>query len=131
MSDIKTLVGFLKEKIKDIDDEKRMLENILSSSKFKLLKFGADWCGPCVAIKPVVKKFVEDLEGKIDFFDIDIGDKERKNEKLASVFQVNGIPRFVVLNEKNETVFSDSGTLAFQNIKRNIDKILNGEKVDD
>ncbi len=44
---------------------------VQDSQGVKILKFGADWCGPCKAMKPVLEGAAED-NPDIDFFDIDV-----------------------------------------------------------
>ena len=57
-----------------------------------LLKFGADWCGPCQALKPELAK-VERSDLPIRVFQVDTD----QAPELAAVFEVQGIPRMLLI----------------------------------
>lgn len=58
----------------------------------KVLMFSASWCGPCKAAKPVFNQLKESAQG-VDFQVIDIDE----NHKLATDYNISGVPTFVVL----------------------------------
>lgn len=58
----------------------------------------ADWCGPCVAMKPVVKAAAEELEGVVKFGLLDI-DAENA---VAQKFGVMSVPTFILFRAGKE-----------------------------
>jgi thioredoxin 1 len=64
----------------------------------ELIDFYADWCGPCVKMKPIFTEIEPTYEGKIAFKTVDV---EADPDKAAK-FGVLGIPTFVVLKEGQE-----------------------------
>jgi thioredoxin 1 len=55
----------------------------------KIIKFSADWCGPCKVYKPNYKKFADEVSGKgIDVLDLDVD----TNSDEASKYGVRSIP---------------------------------------
>ena len=63
------------------------------SNKSCLVKFGADWCGPCKAIKPALEKV--ETEMGIDVYDVDI---DIHNEVAAS-YGIRSIPTTMAFKE--------------------------------
>lgn len=57
-----------------------------------LIKFYADWCAPCHAIAPVLKKVCEELS--ISLLEIDI----EQNPHLVDQFSVRSIPMVVAIS---------------------------------
>lgn len=71
----------------------------------KVIKFSADWCGPCKVYKPNYKKFAEEVSGKgIDVLDLDVD----KNSDEASKYGVRSIPLTVFIKD-GEVVDKISG----------------------
>lgn len=68
----------------------------------KIIKFGADWCGPCKAMKPQMEKFKKLIqESNIEVLDLDIDAEE--NVELAQQYGVRSIPYTVFIkNDKLE-----------------------------
>ena len=63
-----------------------------------MVKFSAQWCGPCKAVAPIIEK-MEPSYPKITFVDVDV-------DKLSSVaqrFSVTSIPTFVFMSSGTET----------------------------
>lgn len=63
----------------------------------KVIKFEADWCGPCKALTPVWNKIAGSTPG-VDFEVVDI-DKE---PDMATAMSIRAVPTIVFL--KNDTV---------------------------
>lgn len=65
----------------------------MSKKKFKFIRFGAKWCGPCKQFAPVFDRISEKYSGKADFVYIDIDlDQETPNQ-----YQVMTIPTVVAV----------------------------------
>ena len=60
-----------------------------------VLKFGADWCGPCKAIAPLYKEFMSKAPTNILFGDIDVDENLDLYMALKKQKMVSGIPVFL------------------------------------
>ncbi len=63
-----------------------------------LLDFYANWCGPCIAMKPVIEKVEKDLEGKVTVERINVDENPQK----AQEYNVMSIPTFVLVKDGEE-----------------------------
>ncbi|RJP47231.1 MAG: thioredoxin [Armatimonadetes bacterium] len=64
----------------------------------KLLDFWAPWCGPCQMMKPVVEELEKELEGKVEFIQVNVDEDPQE----AAKYGVMGIPTFVILKDDQE-----------------------------
>ena len=62
----------------------------------KLLKFQADWCGPCKMQTSVLNQIKEKINVPIEVIDIDI------QMDLAREYDVRAVPTLVLINEEGE-----------------------------
>lgn len=60
-----------------------------------ILKFGADWCGPCKAIAPLYKDFILKAPMNILLGDIDVDENLDLYMALKKQKMVSGIPVFL------------------------------------
>ena len=56
-----------------------------------IVDFYADWCGPCRIASPILEEIAQEYKGKINVYKVDI----QKDQEIASVFGVQGIPAFL------------------------------------
>lgn len=83
-----------------------------------LLKFSADWCGPCKAFAPVIKKIAEEFTTlKIESVDI-----EEKPE-LAKQFRVKSIPTVILLKD-GKVIESFTGTLPLESVRQKVKNLI-------
>lgn len=62
----------------------------------KLLKFSADWCGPCHAVAPQLEKVANDFNLEVEIIDID------DNPGLAQEYGVSSVPTILLIEEGKE-----------------------------
>ena len=80
----------------------------------KVIKFFADWCGPCKVYAPAFEKVKEELQSdEITFLEINV---ENDPDNLAGEYGVRGIPHTVVVEEGVDTKFR-SGRLGEEELK--------------
>ncbi len=85
---------------------KSNFNNIIASDTPVLVDFHADWCGPCKVLSPILKEVKKELGDTIKIVKIDID----KNEKLASKYQVRGVPT-MLLFKSGKQLWRQSGVL--------------------
>ena len=103
--------------IQEITDE-NFQEKVLKSSKPFCLKFEADWCGPCKALKPVMDKLADEYKGKAGFYYADIEDGGINTGSAAGI---RGVPT-VIIYKKGVEVDRKVGGVPESNMKEFIEK---------
>jgi thioredoxin 1 len=80
----------------DVTDEN--LQRILQSKKTILIDFGAEWCPPCRAMKPVIDSLAEEFnsDALIGTLDVDA------NPHAPAKYGVRNLPTFLIF--KNGTL---------------------------
>ncbi len=68
---------------------------VLDSDVPVLVDFWATWCGPCVAMAPVVDAVAEKMGEKVKVVKIDVD----ANRETAGKFGIRSIPTFMVFNK--------------------------------
>jgi thioredoxin-like negative regulator of GroEL len=81
----------------------------------QVIKFYANWCGPCKVYGPTFTKVREELESdEITFLEINIEDDP---DNLAGEYGVRGIPHTVIVEEGGD-LRGASGRLGADTLKK-------------
>lgn len=86
-----------------------------------VLKFGAEWCKPCKRMKPAYDDLAERFKGKVAFYTVDVDECEKCDSSLPEDFQVDGVPKLVLLKNKNGS--EDFGNM-LDNLERRLFQLL-------
>lgn len=63
-----------------------------------LIDFYADWCGPCIAMVPVIEGLEKEFSGKLEIKKINVDE----NEQEAAKHGVMSIPTYIIINNGKE-----------------------------
>ena len=85
----------------------------------QFIDFEADWCGPCVVMKPVIEELEKELSGQIEIKRINVDESQDE----ASKFGVMSIPTYLILKGEKE-VERLVGVTSKEVIKNKISKHL-------
>ncbi len=72
--------------------------NSADQPQLRILKFEADWCGPCQQMKPVFDKVSKNLNDKATFQTINVDDQP----SLADRYNVRGLPTVIAVKDGKE-----------------------------
>jgi rhodanese-related sulfurtransferase len=97
----KTVEGKSNEKQMSTDD----LNKSITSSKFVLVDFGAEWCPPCKKMEPVLKSLQANNPNKFVLVKVDGG----KDEAILKQYNVTALPVFIVFKDGKQ-VWRRDGT---------------------
>ncbi|MBR1853743.1 MAG: thioredoxin [Lachnospiraceae bacterium] len=65
------------------------------ASGVSVVDFSAEWCGPCKMLGPVLEELSNELDGKINFLNVDVD----TDADLAVDFGITNIPALIVLKD--------------------------------
>jgi len=85
---------------------------VVDQGNLVLVKFGADWCGPC----RMVDKELDKLRGRVPSLDIVKIDVDEKPH-LASHYGVSGIPRLILFRQ-GQVKASRSGAVPVSELEK-------------
>lgn len=80
-----------------------------------VLKFGADWCGPCQRVKEDIYKLFNMTPENVTCFDINVDNCSDLYFYLKRRKQINGIPAILVYHKDNKS-FAPNISLSGANI---------------
>jgi thioredoxin 1 len=92
--------------------------DVLGSTRPVLVKFEADWCGPCQAIKPSVQQIASEYADRLTVATLDID----QNNRTPHRYGVRGIPTLVLFKD-GQVVAQKVGAVR----KADIESMLSGQ----
>lgn len=63
-------------------------QEVLKSEVPVIVDFGAEWCGPCKMILPIIEELAKEYEGKVKVVKIDVDE----NPAVSSKYGIKSLP---------------------------------------
>jgi thioredoxin 1 len=79
----------------------------------QVIKFYADWCGPCKVYGPTFERVKQDLQDIVEFKEVNIEDDP---ENLSGEYKVRGIPHTIIV-EDGKVIKAQSGRIPEQQLR--------------
>lgn len=88
----------------------------------KIIKFQADWCGPCKSFHTTLTKVLGDDKYKnIELREVDIDSDNDDDLELVNEHKVRNIPTTLFMNEKGEVLRKVVGNISESELKSILD----------
>ncbi|MBK8472252.1 MAG: thioredoxin [Sphingobacteriales bacterium] len=83
---------------------------VLDSGKVAVVDFWAEWCGPCLAVAPIIEELAKDYAGKAVIGKVDVDN----NQDISMRYGIRNIPTILFI--KNGQVADKQVGLAPRNV---------------
>ena len=94
----------------------------------KVIKAGANWCGPCRVYSPIFHKVSEMPEfEEIEFESADIDEEE--NEEMVEKYKMMSVPTTLVLDENGRLLHKEHGIMMEGTLVSLLNNLIESEKM--
>ncbi|HBQ64385.1 MAG TPA: thioredoxin [Clostridiales bacterium] len=75
-----------------------LMQKTLAEESLVLVDFWAPWCGPCMALGPVIEQLAQDYAGKATVCKLNVDEAK----EAASAFKIRSIPAVILFKDGAE-----------------------------
>jgi thioredoxin 1 len=83
-----------------------------------VVKFGAEWCGPCRTINPQLDKMKQEFN-TINFVSVDVDD----NPELAKEYRISSLPTVILIRD-GEVIDKVVGTVRAEPMRQKLSSLV-------
>jgi len=94
-------------------------EDLLGEGKPMVVDFGAEWCGPCRVLSPIIDELATEYEGRVIIGKVDIDN----NNDIVAQFGIRNVPTVLFFKDK-EIVDKQVGATQKTAFIEKIEKLL-------
>ena len=94
-------------------------DEVLSADLPVLVDFGAEWCGPCRSLDPIVEDLAEEYAGRVKFVSVNIDE----SRQTPTSFGIMAVPT-LILFKGGEVIDKLTGFKPKVVLKQHIEKLL-------
>ena len=103
------------------------LDKIIWRDALTFVDFFATWCGPCRMMHPVVDRFKQEMQGRIDVYKVDVDD--RSTSDFVARYRIASVPTLIFFR-RGEILWRQSGVIAYEDLKKVLEKLEKTECIE-
>lgn len=100
-------------------------DKVIWRDALTFVDFFATWCGPCQLMHPVIDKFREQMNDRVDVYKIDIDDREMI--EVIRRYNIMSVPTLMFFR-RGEVLWRESGRVSYERLAAVLDEIEKREK---
>lgn len=101
-------------------------DKIIWRDALTFVDFFATWCGPCQMMHPVIDKFQEQMNGRVDVYKVDIDDRDMV--EIIRRYNIQSVPTLIFFR-RGEILWRESGRVGYDHLVRVLNELEKREKV--
>ncbi len=100
-------------------DDRGFEDEVVHSDRLTVVDFGAEWCGPCKKLHPIMADLAVDYDGRVKIVEVDVG----VSPQVAMKFGITSVPQLLFFRDGivKETVV---GLIPRSKLEEKIDQYL-------
>ena len=110
--------------------EKGTLKELLAladeQDKYLFVDVYATWCGPCQMMHPVIDRFQEKMNGRVDVYKVDIDDRDML--EIVHRYNIMSVPTLMFFR-RGEVLWRESGRIGYDHLANVLRELEQREQV--